>query len=79
MNRLKDTKRSRLLAAFDGTPEEIAAAMRRPPTCNSCKFSDGEVCRRYPPARIDKETTGWPVIRPQQDWCGEYKRKEKSS
>ena len=29
------------------------------------------VCRRGP-AKFHQEDTGWPVLRPEEDWCGEH-------
>lgn len=58
-----------------------AARERVPRTCGSCRYYDTGACRRYPPARVyggDKpgelDVTVWPVVRLEQDWCGEYMR-----
>lgn len=45
--------------------------------CGSCRFFESGVgmCRRLPPigvytGRAVIDTTVWPVVRPEQDWCG---------
>ena len=47
----------------------------KPKLCESCAFLDGEICRRLPPQRLSVDHTGWPVMRPATDWCGEFRRK----
>jgi hypothetical protein len=59
--------------------------------CRDCKFFDSEEyeneevtyemtygsCRRYPPKRIDGNTSGFPIV--EDDWwCGEFMKKEEA-
>lgn len=54
-----------------------------PAKCGTCWYYDNGGCKRYPPQRVytgdtrEKkdavDVTVWPVVRPEQDWCGEHK------
>lgn len=51
--------------------------------CETCQYFDGiysrqPYCRRYPPqvTYASLVTTYWPTVNI-QDWCGEFKEKEK--
>ena len=49
-------------------------------SCANCLFlgkdnymrKDEDVCRRFPPARVDNHNTRYPAI-DMDDWCGEWK------
>ncbi len=53
------------------------------PTCATCRYFEDGACKRYPPGRVFQpppdgagkglDFTYWPVVRPEQDWCGEHK------
>lgn len=42
-------------------------------TCNNCKHFDksGSLCRRRAPQPGDRLQAAWPVVRQNEDWCGE--------
>lgn len=60
-----------LLFGLFGSPEPVK--------CGTCKFFGGGACRRFPPARVHMPPTGdvtvWPIVRADQDWCGEHEEK----
>lgn len=55
-------------------------------TCSSCAFLDDGACRRFPPQRAlttradqDVDYTVWPVMRPELDWCGEWRKRGRAA
>ncbi len=56
------------------------------PTCETCRFEEGGLCHRLPPAMVPWPTDNqhpimydpaacFPFVGP-KDWCGEHKPKE---
>jgi hypothetical protein len=41
------------------------------PACGKCIYSEQNECKRFPPSNAHK----WPIIQ-EDDWCGEFIRKE---
>lgn len=58
---------------------------KEPPKCGTCRHYDQGGCKRFPPGRVIRpppdgvgtgvDMTYWPVVRPEQDWCGEHKKR----
>ena len=85
---LKDFITGVLLGLLCWVIREAWRQHRAPRLCGTCRYFDDGACKRYPPIRVCEswdltsgvpvakvDLTMRPVVRPEQEWCGEYVRK----